>query len=296
MRRFHHVATAATLLTASGSALAQQAILLHSYDFDQDARDGTGSANGVLVGGASITNGHLVTNGVDGHVQFATNLIPVQGAFSVAMSFKTTSVSDWSELISQGCYYCPGFSFGRGIYGTFRINPMTHPGIPSVPYDSLVGAWHHVVLISDPTQSKTELWIDAALRYTHPTAVPMSASGTMTRFAREYGICNDGSCGDNYFCHAGLMDNVRIYSGALAAAQIADIEAAARCSIDSSGSACCPGDINSSGTVDGADVGGLLAFWGEVTNTTLPGTDINHDGVVNGADLGLLLSHWGACP
>ena len=62
------------------------------------------------------------------------------------------------------------------------------------------------------------------------------------------------------------------------------------------GNSCCPGDINASRTVDGADVGILLGYWGEMLPTTPPAVDINHDGVVNGADLGMLLSHWGACP
>lgn len=52
----------------------------------------------------------------------------------------------------------------------------------------------------------------------------------------------------------------------------------------------CPADLNGSGTVDGADLGALLAAWG------LGGAaDLTGDGVVNGADLGSLLADWGAC-
>lgn len=57
----------------------------------------------------------------------------------------------------------------------------------------------------------------------------------------------------------------------------------------------CPGDLNGSGSVDGADIGALLAFWGP-TGSILPQADINHDGIVNGADLGLVLTYWGPCP
>lgn len=53
----------------------------------------------------------------------------------------------------------------------------------------------------------------------------------------------------------------------------------------------CPGDLNGSGTVDGADLAILLGGWGGA-NPTL---DLNHDGIVNAADLGLLLGAWGAC-
>ncbi len=45
------------------------------------------------------------------------------------------------------------------------------------------------------------------------------------------------------------------------------------------------------GTVNGSDLGNLLAQWGG------PGSaDFNGDGVVNGADLGGMLASWGAVP
>ena len=53
----------------------------------------------------------------------------------------------------------------------------------------------------------------------------------------------------------------------------------------------CAADFNGDGTVNGADLGVLLASWG------LPatGTDMNSDGTVDGADLGVLLASWGSC-
>ncbi len=51
----------------------------------------------------------------------------------------------------------------------------------------------------------------------------------------------------------------------------------------------CPADLNASGSVDGADLGLLLALWGSDDIEA----DINDDGIVDGADLGLLLSAWG---
>ena len=55
----------------------------------------------------------------------------------------------------------------------------------------------------------------------------------------------------------------------------------------------CIADIFTDGSVDGGDLGGLLAQWGPATQTTV--ADFNRDGVVNGADLGYLLSDWGPC-
>lgn len=52
----------------------------------------------------------------------------------------------------------------------------------------------------------------------------------------------------------------------------------------------CFGDLNADGTVDGADLGMLLANWGDAGLADLDG-----NGVVDGADLGMLLAAWGAC-
>ena len=50
-------------------------------------------------------------------------------------------------------------------------------------------------------------------------------------------------------------------------------------------------DLDNDGLVTGADLGLLLAGWGQ------PGpTDLNGDGTTNGADLGLLLAAWSASP
>ncbi len=49
-----------------------------------------------------------------------------------------------------------------------------------------------------------------------------------------------------------------------------------------------PADLNHDGTVDGADLGLLLAVWGERDRDA----DLNNNGVVDGADLGLLLAEW----
>jgi len=56
----------------------------------------------------------------------------------------------------------------------------------------------------------------------------------------------------------------------------------------------CPGptaDINGDGSVSGADLGLLLAGWGDCAGSCCA-ADLSGDGVVNGADLGLLLAAW----
>lgn len=51
------------------------------------------------------------------------------------------------------------------------------------------------------------------------------------------------------------------------------------------------GDLNGDGLVDGADLGILLASFGDCPPECCP-ADLNNDGEVNGADLGILLGQW----
>ena len=56
----------------------------------------------------------------------------------------------------------------------------------------------------------------------------------------------------------------------------------------------CPGDVNSDGYRNGADLTALMSSWG--SDGVLANTDFNDDGTVNGSDLTAFLSAWGACP
>jgi parallel beta-helix repeat protein len=53
----------------------------------------------------------------------------------------------------------------------------------------------------------------------------------------------------------------------------------------------CPTDFNNDGLVDAADLGLLLADWGNAGET-----DANCDGTTDAADLGIVLAGWGSCP
>lgn len=55
----------------------------------------------------------------------------------------------------------------------------------------------------------------------------------------------------------------------------------------------CTADLDGSGSVDGADLGALLALWGPCGGCA---ADFDLSGAVDGADLGTLLASWGACP
>ncbi len=59
--------------------------------------------------------------------------------------------------------------------------------------------------------------------------------------------------------------------------------------LDSCESLNIPGDLNNNNLVDGADLGIMLASWGQ----SGVAADINGDNIVDGADLAKLLSNWG---
>ncbi len=58
----------------------------------------------------------------------------------------------------------------------------------------------------------------------------------------------------------------------------------------------CPADLNGNGSVEGADLGFMLAGWGPCQTQTGCVADLNFDAIVNGGDLTILLAGWGPCP
>jgi len=57
----------------------------------------------------------------------------------------------------------------------------------------------------------------------------------------------------------------------------------------------CPADFVDDGTVNAADLGILLNYWG-TNGSQFPGVDLDGDGIVGAADLSALLGSWGPCP
>ncbi len=55
----------------------------------------------------------------------------------------------------------------------------------------------------------------------------------------------------------------------------------------------CPGDLDGNGMVDGADLGAMLAGWGDCQGCS---GDFDGDGRIDGLDLGQFLASWGLCP
>ena len=95
----------------------------------------------------------------------------------------------------------------------------------------------------------------------------------------------------------GIVDYGQILSGSLADTNTNGIPDICECATHPELGACgCAGDIVTDGTVNGADLGTLLAYWGPANSGAFSqASDINSDGRIDGSDLGVLLSNWGTC-
>jgi hypothetical protein len=189
------------LLMLCAAMAANAATLIHSYTFGTAVTDGTGSENGTLYGGASVSGGVLNLDGADDYVEFGTNLIPGSGSFSVLISAKLIiAPTSYREILSQG-------SSGNALYigseggGGIRAGDQWPGTGVNYPTD---GEWHTFAFVRDEGNSVTKFYLDGTV-YSHLLTTNPAASET--RFGRQYGGNSE------YF--AGQLDDVRIYSGAL---------------------------------------------------------------------------------
>lgn len=189
-------------------------LLIHYYPFTFDASDVIGSSNGILMNGASVNNDSLLLDGVNDYVQFGDKLIPTSGSYSVALLARQSVLQNhFVEMISQGFSGGPGFYIGHNPSQSIRISDSWQTDIP-FPSD---GQWHHYAVSVDANTSKTWFYIDGLLRATFNSNIVFTPFGTDTRLGRQF----DPYWENEYFI--GNLDDVRIYTGALTADEVAAI-------------------------------------------------------------------------
>jgi len=94
----------------------------------------------------------------------------------------------------------------------------------------------------------------------------------------------------------GIVDYGQILNGQIADSNQDGVPDVCQCGIIANLPACCVGDILVDGIVNGADMGGLLSYWGPVNSSPVSkACDLNGDNRVDGSDLGVLLFNWGTC-
>ena len=193
------------------------AVLLHQYNFENGVTDQVGSANATLMGGATVSGGKLILDGVNDYAQFATLIIPSSGSYSVALRVQEIIPRNYfyAELISQGVSGA-SFYFGFNDQNNIRLGDSFGTGVP-FPTD---GAYHMYAAVVDAVSNTTSLYIDGELRATKNSAIPSTATDPSgyTRLGRQFGTHEE------YF--HGNIDDVWIYSGALSASDVGNLHSA----------------------------------------------------------------------
>ena len=200
-------------ILALGIALPScAATLIHFYNFETGVVDQVGASNGILRGGANVLGGTLNLNGLDAFAEFDTAIIPRSGSFSIDFNAKQLEpAGGYIEIISQG-NNCLCFYVGASPTRNIRVGDAWVPsGIDVGP----VGVWTNYAVVSDLTADTTSLYINGSLAADINFAVP--SGGPRTRVGSQYG--DFGLGGSEFF--PGAIDDVRVYSGALTAGEVA---------------------------------------------------------------------------
>jgi hypothetical protein len=102
------------LLIVGGAANAD---IVHRYSFTNDASDSVGGADGVLFGGASVSGGQLVLNGVDGYCQ-----LPIGNTLGTLHSATFEGWATW--MPPQDVYWSRIFDFGNDQIENMFLTPF----------------------------------------------------------------------------------------------------------------------------------------------------------------------------
>ena len=185
--------------------------LLYYFDFNSGVTDSVGgSVTGSLAGGASVSGGAVVFDGSSGQVAFTQKLVPTSGSYSVTFSAKQSiAQTNYMEFISQGSSGGPGFYIGQNPSAGIRVtDSWISTGFPMPS----VGQWHYWALTVDATAGNSKLYLDGVLQGTLGLAISTTTGGDVTRLGKQFSPYGE------YF--NGSMDDLRIFNGALSAAQV----------------------------------------------------------------------------
>jgi len=176
--------------------------------------------NGVIYGASkapSKIGGALSFDGVDDHVQITSPHL-------MGLSFSAFSVCAWIKIkdttLTWGCIFERG-GWNIGAFGLFKVASertvrlqafeLTPPGIDtlsSVADDT----WHHIVGMYDG--SFLRIYVDGVLENSVASTGTISADVEYSHLGARLG---------NQLWLSGIVDDVRIYSRALSADEIAKI-------------------------------------------------------------------------
>jgi hypothetical protein len=254
-------------------------------DASGNGRNGSAASISYVAGPRGLAGTAASFDGSSSFIQIDGVPIPADNAFTWALWLRADSLGTsyayiieriagiGNNLLSPGLSVRSNGSLAFGSCCTAGGSETNSPANTVSP-----GVWAHVACTSSIAGVR-RIYVNGAL--------------VGEGFAVDYGqqlpkilIGRDRlDCCDRF---RGAIDDLRFYSRPLSAAEVAKLYAS---------TAPCMGDILLDGVVNGADLGGLLSYWGPVTSSPVSKTcDLNGDSRVDGSDLGMLLANWGACP
>ena len=210
LRIYNYALTAENISTYYTSTAPVTPALIAEYKFQNNADDALGMNNGTWGGTGSLNQYAAGVLGqaasFDGSAYVSTNYQPTTGADPFTLSaWVKTSTTSYADAVVFGSNGNTGEVRGIGMYsdGNFEIENQRDDLISSVPIND--GTWHLITYTWNGTNEKGyvdgNLAIDANSAYT-----PNIGTGTL-------GIGYGPEIGDYFW--SGLIDEVKIYSGAL---------------------------------------------------------------------------------
>ena len=261
----------------------------------------------VQQGGGEVlmqARGHLVTRG-----EFS----PSSGAIRLEYTFRYIAGGEGFEVsmltnddISGTCCSQPNNGLVFALV-SFDVPAMAFVlGSANLQITNVVRSGSIAVLAGDTFHVELELTSTAIHAVVHKEGSPVESMTVSATWAGTP-LGTKVAFFDREFCDArSAITNVRISRPGLIGADCDTDGISDACEIASGApdinhnntpDTCeCIGDIDVDGTIDGSDLGVLLAYWGPTTSAAASiACDLNVDGVVNGSDLGILLAYWGPC-
>jgi alpha-L-arabinofuranosidase len=213
----------AVLVLSLVTVSAQTGNLTHRYSFNGNANDLVGTANGVLQGGASISNGVLVLDGASGYLSLPANIVTGYTAITLEFWVTDNGSGAWARIFDFGNnttdYMFLSLPAGGGnLRGAYTTNGngaeqvLQWPGSGRPP----VGQKSHIVWTSDSATHTGLLYFNG---------VPVGTNSNMTLTPAALGptvnnwLGRSQFSGDAYF--NGALDEFRIWNVAISSNTVA---------------------------------------------------------------------------
>jgi hypothetical protein len=289
----------AALLSVMGLDATARADVVAYWSFDEAAgapvaQDLVGDADGNVAGSADFIPDGVSGNAISlsiaggGYVNMG-DVLPLGGVdFSISVWLRTApndQTDSYIPLSRHRAGVIAGYLLGVNANGGYGADDKAwfYPSVP--PGDELIsnapvndGAWHHVV-VSYKANGLVRIYIDGAPVDNSQPASPIVPVGSPFLVGA---VDFSGTPGATF---NGFVDELQVYDHA-----VTDAEAQAL--FDDPTATVCPGDFDGDGLRDLADLGTLLASYGQDD-----GGDIDGDGDTDIGDLGALLADWQVdCP